>query len=196
MLVDLPGFVECRCAYQGVCHTQRHVARVGRARHWAARSGSSSSASNSCPNTPGTFASLAEGQSPNTLFITCADSRVSPDLLVSSDPGEFSTMRNVGNLVPPPATADGLSTGDFSEASVIEYAVNVLKVANIVVCGHFGLRRDENRAGAWTAGRYSEPHGLASPRPTGSDLSRPGCRARLWTHAVRPPGAAQRARSA
>jgi carbonic anhydrase len=56
-------------------------------------------------------------------------------LLASTHPGDLFTMRNVGNLVPP-ATADGISTGDLSEASAIEYSVLVLKVANIVVCGH------------------------------------------------------------
>jgi carbonic anhydrase len=59
-----------------------------------------------------------------------------PDLLASTHPGDLFTMRNVGNLIPP-ATAEGVSTGDLSEASAIEYAVLVLKVANIVVCGHF-----------------------------------------------------------
>lgn len=83
------------------------------------------------------FQKLAKGQSPDTLFITCSDSRVVPSLMVSTDPGELFTMRNVGNLVPP-AAANGLSTGDLSEASAIEYAVQVLKVANIVVCGHSG----------------------------------------------------------
>jgi carbonic anhydrase len=81
------------------------------------------------------FRDLARGQAPDALFITCSDSRVVPDLLASTDPGELFTMRNVGNLVPP-ATAEGVSTGDVSEASAIEYAVLVLKVANIVVCGH------------------------------------------------------------
>ena len=81
------------------------------------------------------FQELASGQAPDTFFITCADSRVVPDLLASTHPGDLFTMRNVGNLVPP-ATAEGISIDDLSEASAIEYAVLVLKVANIVVCGH------------------------------------------------------------
>jgi carbonic anhydrase len=81
------------------------------------------------------FRALALDQSPDALLITCADSRVVPDLLASTNPGDLFTMRNVGNLVPP-STADGLSIGDLSEASAIEYAVLVLQVANIVVCGH------------------------------------------------------------
>lgn len=83
------------------------------------------------------FRDLADGQSPDALFIACADSRVDPNLLVSTEPGDLFTMRNVGNLVPP-STVDGLSTGDLSEASAIEYAVSVLRVANIIVCGHSG----------------------------------------------------------
>ncbi len=81
------------------------------------------------------FRDLALAQSPDTLMITCSDSRVVPDLLASTHPGDLFTMRNVGNLIPP-ATAEGTSIGDVSEASAIEYAVLVLKVANIVVCGH------------------------------------------------------------
>jgi len=81
------------------------------------------------------FRDLATGQAPDALFITCADSRVVPNLLASTSPGELFTVRNVGNLVPP-STVEGLSTGDVSEASAIEYAVAVLKVGNIVVCGH------------------------------------------------------------
>ena len=67
--------------------------------------------------------------------MTCSDSRVVPDLLASTEPGDLFTLRNVGNLIPP-ATAEGISIGDLSEASAIEYAVLMLKVANIVVCGH------------------------------------------------------------
>lgn len=81
------------------------------------------------------FRELSEGQEPDTLFITCADSRVAPNLLASTEPGELFTMRNVGNLMPP-ARADGTSSGDLSEASAVEYAVSVLKVKNIIVCGH------------------------------------------------------------
>ena len=81
------------------------------------------------------FRNLAQGQAPDALFITCSDSRVVPDLLASTDPGDLFVMRNVGNLVPP-ATVEGASTGDVSEASAIEYAVLVLHVRTIVVCGH------------------------------------------------------------
>jgi len=81
------------------------------------------------------FQELALTQAPDALFITCSDSRVVPDLLASTHPGDLFTMRNVGNLVPP-ATTDGISVGDVSEASAIEYSVLVLEVANIVVCGH------------------------------------------------------------
>jgi carbonic anhydrase len=81
------------------------------------------------------FEQLAQTQEPDALFITCSDARVVPDLLASTEPGDLFTMRNVGNLVPP-ATTEGVSVGDLSEASAIEYAVLVLKVANIVVCGH------------------------------------------------------------
>jgi carbonic anhydrase len=81
------------------------------------------------------FKDLALKQAPDALFITCSDSRVVPDLLASTHPGDIFTMRNVGNLVPP-AKAEGVSTGDLSEAVAIEYWVLVLNVANIVVCGH------------------------------------------------------------
>ena len=81
------------------------------------------------------FKELSNRQTPDTLFISCSDSRVVPDLLVSTDPGDLFVMRNVGNLVPP-ATVLGDSTGDLSEASAIEYAILVLEVSTIVVCGH------------------------------------------------------------
>jgi len=81
------------------------------------------------------FHELSQGQTPETLFITCSDSRFVPDLIMSTAPGELFVMRNVGNLVPP-STAEGTSTGDLSEASAIEYAVLKLKVRDIVVCGH------------------------------------------------------------
>jgi len=81
------------------------------------------------------FHELSRGQTPDTLFITCSDSRFVPDLLMSTDPGELFVMRNVGNLVPP-STVEGASTGDLSEASAIEYAVLKLKVRDIVICGH------------------------------------------------------------
>ena len=81
------------------------------------------------------FKELSNRQTPDTLFISCSDSRVVPDLLVSTDPGDLFVMRNVGNLVPP-STVMGDSIGDVSEASAIEYAILVLGVSSIIVCGH------------------------------------------------------------
>lgn len=81
------------------------------------------------------FRRLSQGQTPDTLFIACSDSRVVPELLVSTDPGELFVIRNVGNMVPP-ANVEGSSTGDLSEASAIEFSLLVLHVQNIVVCGH------------------------------------------------------------
>jgi carbonic anhydrase len=82
------------------------------------------------PQQRGLFQSLAEGQRPNTLFITCSDSRIDPSLLTQTDPGELFVIRNAGNLVPP------WGSGAGGEAATLEYAVKVLGVREIVVCGH------------------------------------------------------------
>lgn len=89
------------------------------------------------PNYLETFAKLALGQSPDTLFIACSDSRVVPNLFASTDPGDLFVVRNVGNIVPPcHCHGTGLSRGDKSEAAAIEFAVHKLKISNIIVCGH------------------------------------------------------------
>jgi carbonic anhydrase len=76
------------------------------------------------------FKQLAEGQRPLALFITCSDSRIDPNLLTQTEPGELFVLRNAGNIIPPYGTVRG------GEAATIEYAVNVLGVKDIVVCGH------------------------------------------------------------
>lgn len=69
-------------------------------------------------------------QQPHTLVITCSDSRIDPELITQSGPGEIFVTRNVGNMVPP----YGEMLGGVS--SVIEYAVSALKVQHVVICGH------------------------------------------------------------
>ncbi len=78
------------------------------------------------------FANLASGQSPETLMIACSDSRVDPNLITMAKPGELFVIRNAGNVVPP------YDSGVGGEAAAVEFAVNVLGVEHIVLCGHSG----------------------------------------------------------
>jgi carbonic anhydrase len=77
------------------------------------------------------FESLANGQSPQVLFITCSDSRVDPNLITQAQPGEIFHLRNAGNIVP--TYGEG---GGCGEAATIEYALSALGIRNVVVCGH------------------------------------------------------------
>ncbi|HEX5082297.1 MAG TPA: carbonic anhydrase [Blastocatellia bacterium] len=76
------------------------------------------------------FESLSQGQQPDTLLITCSDSRIAPDLLMQTKPGDIFVLRNAGNLIPPYGAANG------GEGATIEYAVAALSVSHAIVMGH------------------------------------------------------------
>jgi len=78
------------------------------------------------------FARLQERQAPETLFITCSDSRINPNLITQTLPGELFILRNAGNLIPPYEAHLG------GDAATIEFAVAALNVKDIIVCGHSG----------------------------------------------------------
>lgn len=76
------------------------------------------------------FETLVEGQFPLALFITCSDSRIDPNRLTQTKPGELFIQRTAGNIIPPYGAVHG------GEAATIEYAVAALKVRDVIVCGH------------------------------------------------------------
>ncbi|HEY9328564.1 MAG TPA: SulP family inorganic anion transporter [Streptomyces sp.] len=116
-------------------------------------SGLSSFQRNTAPLVREELARLArEGQRPSQLFITCADSRLVTSMITASGPGDLFTVRNIGNLVPPSDS----ETGDHSVGAAIEYAVDVLGVESITICGHSGC-------GAMNA--------LLGTRPEGSETA-------------------------
>lgn len=76
------------------------------------------------------FARLKDGQTPEALFISCADSRIVPNLITNSEPGQLFIVRNVGNIVPCYGTANN------GELAAVEYSILELGIQDIIVCGH------------------------------------------------------------
>lgn len=92
------------------------------------------------------FEGLSQGQRPMACFITCSDSRIDPNRITNTNPGELFIVRNAGNIVPPHGTSNN------SEAAAVEFAIAKLGIQDIIVCGH-------NHCGAMDG--LMQPAGLA-----------------------------------
>lgn len=79
---------------------------------------------------------LRNKQNPHTLFISCVDSRVVPNLITNTLPGDLFVIRNVGNIIPPYRDNEKMRSGYLATTSAIEYALSILKIKNIIICGH------------------------------------------------------------
>ncbi|KUN79817.1 transporter [Streptomyces bungoensis] len=182
----------CRCRpwtpwrNHQTCFTGVPAAPATPASHELAR-GISSFQRNTAPLVREELARLArEGQRPSQLFLTCADSRLVTSMITASGPGDLFVVRNVGNLVPPP----GEEHGDDSVAAAVEYAVDVLGVRSITVCGHSGCGAMQalltaGPGGAPTPLRRWLRHGLPSLERMAGDLrARPRLAARAPADAV------------
>lgn len=100
---------------------------------------------------PDFFHESSQGQTPPFLCISCSDSRVSPNLITGTEPGEIFVHRNIANLV---------QEDDPNSQSVLQYAIQVLRVRHIIVCGHYGCGGVQAAAEGGTAGpldRWLEP---------------------------------------
>ncbi|PAF52838.1 carbonic anhydrase [Helicobacter sp. 13S00477-4] len=83
------------------------------------------------------YESLKKHQEPHTLFISCVDSRVVPNLITNTLPGDLFVVRNMGNIIPPYRENDNMMrAGYLATTASIEYALNILGIKNIIICGH------------------------------------------------------------
>lgn len=96
---------------------------------------------------PNYFKNLADGQNPDILYVGCSDSRISAEEIMGVQPGDVFVMRNISNMI---------SNLDLSAMSVVNYAVDILEVKHVVICGHYGC-------GGVKAAMQSEDLGLLNP---------------------------------
>jgi carbonic anhydrase len=131
-----------------------------------------------------------EGQRPTRLFLACADSRLVTSMITASRPGDAFTVRNVGNLVPLPPPPGTEPAACDSVAAAIEYAVDVLRVGSITVCGHSGCGAMQALLAARPpASAHAPPTALPErPSPPGRNASATSAPQTSATRAPHAPG--------